>query len=45
MPAKDFILLVFYLLVPLACDFVKKNSFANELCQSPDSHLLNGDPP
>ena len=25
MPVKDFILLVIYLLVPLACNFAKKN--------------------
>ena len=42
---KDFILLVVYLLVPLTCNFVKKNPFATELRQSRDSQSLNGDPP
>ena len=43
MPVKDFILLVVYLLVPLACNFAKKTPFVSELRQSRDSHSLNGD--
>ena len=46
MPVKDFILLVVYLLVPLACNMdIKKNPFVSELCQLNDSHSLNGDLP
>ena len=43
MPVKDFILLVVYLLVPLAYNFAKKTPFVSELRQLRDSHSLNGD--
>ena len=43
---QNFILLVVYLLVPLAKkNFATKKTFASELHQSHDSHLLNADPP
>ena len=44
MPVKGFVLLVVYLLVPVSCNFAKKNHMAAD-CISRMTHSLNGDLP